>query len=51
VTNAQQAEEAWAALRDVKLDFDFAVTELVVYEEIGGEWREAGRPRFNRSAV
>jgi 2'-5' RNA ligase len=51
VTNAQQAEEAWAALHNVKLDFDFAVTELVLYEEIGGEWREAGRPRFDRSAV
>jgi 2'-5' RNA ligase len=46
VTKAQQADEAWAALRGERFDADFAVTELVVYEDIGGGWREAARPRF-----
>lgn len=51
VTNARQPEEAWAALREMTLDSDFVVTELVVYEEIAGQWREAGRPRFDRDSV
>jgi len=51
VSNAQQAEDAWAALRDVRLDSDFHVTELVVYEELSGGWREAARPRFGGDAV
>jgi 2'-5' RNA ligase len=46
VTDPRQAEEAWAALREIRLDSDFAVTEIVVYEEIAGRWHEAGRPRF-----
>ena len=50
VTSPRQADEAWAALRGERLDADFVVTELVVYEEIGGGWREAARPRFGRDA-
>ena len=51
VTSPRQADEAWAALRGERLDADFVVTELVVYEEIGGGWREAARPRFGLDAV
>ena len=52
VTSALQAEEAWAALRAERFDVDFAVTELVVYEEnIGGGWREVARPRFGQGAL
>jgi len=46
VTNLFEADEAWVALRDVRLNWDFAVKELVVYEEIAGGWRETGRGRF-----
>ena len=46
VTTPRQAEEAWATLRDLRLESDFPVTELLVYEEVAGRWREAGRPRF-----
>ena len=51
VTSAPQAEEAWLALHGERFDFDFAVTELVVYEERGGAWREVARPRFGHDAV
>jgi len=51
VTSPRQADEAWAALRGERLDADFVVTELLVYEEIGGGWREAARPRFGLDAV
>ena len=51
VTSALQAEEAWVALRGERFDVDFAVTELVVYEESGGAWREVARPRFGHDAV
>ena len=52
VTTALQAEEAWAALRRERFDVDFAVTELVVYEEnTGGGWREVARPRFGPDAL
>jgi len=50
VTGALQAEEAWAALRAESFDADFAVTELVVYEDIGLGWREAERLRFGLDA-
>lgn len=51
VTSATQAEEAWVGLRGERLDIDFVVTELVVYEETDGGWREAARPRFGLGAV
>jgi len=51
VTSPRQADEAWTALRGERLDADFVVTELVVYEEIGGGWREAARPRFGLDAI
>ena len=51
VTSAAQAEDAWVALRGERLDIDFVITELVVYEEMDGDWREAARPRFGVGAV
>ena len=51
VTSARQAEDAWHALRGESFDLDFSVTELIVFEEIDGAWREAGRLRFGVGAV
>jgi 2'-5' RNA ligase len=51
VRSPQEADDAWAELQGEKLDADFAVTELVVYEEVDGGWRVAGRPRFGQDAA
>lgn len=40
------ANEAWNALGDLIFDEDLIVSELVVYDHDGDEWREVARPRF-----
>jgi 2'-5' RNA ligase len=46
VRNEAQMAEAWEALGDLTFDADLLVSELVVYDEAEGEWREVARPRF-----
>lgn len=46
VWSESQAGEAWAALGDLLFDTDLIVSELVVYDQSDGEWREVARPRF-----
>jgi 2'-5' RNA ligase len=46
IGSRQQVEEAWASLGDRDLDQDFIVDELVVHDQIEGEWREVARLRF-----
>src|SRR5438034_553348 len=48
VTSPQQTQEAWAELNGARFDCEFAVTGLVIYEEIEGGWRVGGRLRFGR---
>jgi 2'-5' RNA ligase len=48
VQSAAQAEEAWAALKDARINAAFVIGELVVYEERDGRWHDAGRVRFLR---
>jgi len=49
VTSPQQTRDAWAELNGARFDCEFAVTELVIYEEIEGGWRVGGRLRFGQN--
>ena len=46
IDSREQVDEAWAALGDLDLAQDFSVTELVVHDLEGDQWREVGRLRF-----
>ena len=46
IDSQAQVDEAWASLGDLDLAQDFIVTELIVHDLTGGEWREVARLRF-----
>jgi 2'-5' RNA ligase len=46
VVDGRQADDVWTALRETTVAADFTVTELRVYEEREGVWRDAARLRF-----
>lgn len=46
VWSEAQVGEAWAALGDLVIGADLLVSELVVYDQQEGQWREVARLRF-----
>jgi 2'-5' RNA ligase len=46
ISSPEQVEEAWASLGDRDLGQDFIVDEIVVHDQIEGDWREVARLRF-----
>ncbi len=46
INSPEQLAEAWTSLRDLDLDQEFVVHELIVYDLADGVWREVARPRF-----
>lgn len=46
ITSPAQLDAAWRELRAVAPEADFVAELVVLYEEIVGQWHEAGRARF-----
>jgi 2'-5' RNA ligase len=46
IGSQDQVDEAWASLGDLILDQEFIVRELIVHDQVAGQWSEVARPRF-----